>query len=61
MILTMMNHFMTEFILKVINKAAKLWCKDKNLKFRVVELKDFGYFWLRKSLQKHKEILDGKT
>ncbi len=43
------------------NRAAKLWCKSKNLKFRVVELKDFGYFWLRKSLQKHKELLNGKT
>ena len=43
------------------NKAAKTWCKDNNLKFRVVELKDFSYFWLRKALQKHKELIDGKT
>lgn len=42
------------------NKAAKLWCKNNNLKFRVVELKDFGYLWLRKAMKKHKELTDGE-
>ena len=43
------------------NKAAKKWCNLHNLKFRVVELKDFGNFWLKKALKKHKEILDDKA
>ncbi len=43
------------------NKAAKKWCKENNMKFRVVELADFGYIWLNIALKKHKEIKDGKT
>lgn len=42
------------------NRAAKKWCKENNIKFRVVELIDFGYFWLRKAMKKHKELIDGE-
>ena len=31
------------------------------MKFRLVELKDFGYHWLRKALKKHKEIKNGEV
>lgn len=40
------------------NIAAKEWCKKNGKKYRVVELKDFGYSWYRKARLKHKELIE---
>ena len=41
------------------NKAAALWCKKNDKKFRVIELKDFGYHWYRKARIFHKNNKNG--
>lgn len=41
------------------NKAAALWCKENDKKFRVIELKDFGYHWYRKARIFHKNNKNG--
>lgn len=43
------------------NSAAKEWCKENCLKFRLVELKDIGSIWYRNALKQHKEIKNGKA
>lgn len=47
--------------LELKNKSGHKWCKENKMKFRLVELKDFGYHWLRKALKKHKEIKNGEV
>ena len=46
--------------LELKNKAGYKWCLENKMKFRLVELKDFGYHWLGKALKKHKEIKNGE-
>lgn len=43
------------------NKVAKIWCKENKKKYRLIELKDFGYYWYRKARIIHKELANGKT
>ena len=42
------------------NKAAKLWCKSNDMRYRLVEFKDIGNHWYRKARNKHKEIKNGE-
>ncbi len=46
--------------LELKNLAGKSWCLKNNMRFRLVELEDFGYYWLRKALKLHKEIKNGE-
>lgn len=43
------------------NEAAKLWCKENNMRYRLIEFKDIGNHWYRKAKQEHKENNNGKT
>ena len=47
--------------LNLKNTAAKVWCKENKMSYRLVELKDFRYFWYGKAIKKHKELNNGKT
>ena len=47
--------------LELKNLAGKSWCKENKMRFRLIELEDFGYYWLRKALKLHKEIKNGET
>lgn len=42
------------------NKAAKLWCKENDMRYRLVEFKDIGHHWYRKARNKHKELNNGE-
>jgi len=42
------------------NKAAKKWCKENKMKFRIVEKNDLTYFWIKKAKIKHKELSENK-
>ena len=42
------------------NKAASYWAKQNKMRFRVIELKDFGYHWYRKARIMHKKLQDDK-
>lgn len=42
------------------NKAASEWAKQNKMKFRVVELRDFGYHWYRKARIIHKNLQNDK-
>ncbi len=46
--------------LELKNLAGKSWCLKNNMRFRLVELEYFGYYWLRKALKLHKEIKNGE-
>lgn len=43
------------------NEAAKLWCKENNMRYRLIEFKDIGHYWYRKARKKHKEINNGEV
>lgn len=42
------------------NEAAKVWCKENSMRYRLVEFKDIGNHWYKKARNKHKELNNGE-
>lgn len=42
------------------NLSAKKWCKENNMKYRLLGRTEISDFWIRIARKKHKELQDGK-